>query len=970
MINYTVMTVANNTGSTTAVSPPPGNTTANLTRHPAVTTSTVDGHHLLHQPLTQQYLTLTPAEYALWWRLDGYTSPLDLLHYANRRYANGRFSPLTPDQLQTLLRNLRHGQFVVEAGETAVSHPTPPPPSTIIGFHDLLRPLAQWLAPFFSRWGQLALLFLAYLGSGLLLNLLRLHQLPLFLPGRWSLLTLPLAALLLHLLRQLGRGIWLTHHGATVATATWGWTTGLQLDTRDSQRLPQSLRRQLPLVGSLTTLLVGSLGGLILTAVSRYAPQLLTTSNLFSRLIMGALPQLTLLAYLYTLTSLNPLTASDGYGWLAHRWQLPANPRDFWFAPKQLWRRKRPFVLLLSGLYILLWLLILGYVWNNQLLPRFPAPPLLRPFLAAASLLLLPPLRWLAYATQPWRRHLAEWLRTNPLLVRPATLFILLAPPLLLGLPLLLVTLTISQPLWALLLTWLLHPVAIIVWWRLTNHHPASLPLTRLLWLCTLMMGCLALAWLVEPWPDLRTGTLLLVGWLLLAAGGQTAVAQRLERSDGVLMGLGVLLGLGSGWYLHGVTGGLTAVARLLIIATTLGTATLLPLLWRLHATRFVGGWYTLLPALVTLPWLLIYPQLHLFVVVIWLFAGLFFLVLHSFIPKNQPQPAVFLRLSTVFQHFLQQLLAQAELLLGKRPLHPVYAQLSALNMPEAAITAVYQQAFLLAADRLTRLSNAALTAELVQQVVQSLPWQPRYQISQRLLAPVNWDAPFVAWQQQAYWEREELLRKTAVFPPDLLPDLLRLGQERQVEAGNVVFYAGSPCGVWSLLVAGQVVGMDDGRRTTDHRLLSTPGSWFGGEGLLRMAAYEETLTAVTNVTLLDLPYADLLPLLNSHRHAKRQLAHMRQLHPWLQPHFTLREQIVLAARMEHQTVAADSLLPPDGLYLLQNGGLITPTGTTFSAGAVVGSEWLWNAQAPLSYRTTAPSQLWLLPRAEFRKLW
>ena len=957
MIHYAAMNAANQTGSTTAVSPIPGSTTPSLTRHPAVTASTVDGHHLLHQPLTQHYLLLTPTEYALWWQLDGHTSPLDLL-----RYANGRFATFKPDALRTLLLNLRHGQFVVEAGESAVFHLPVPPPNSIIGFHDLLRPLAQRLAPFFSRWGQLALLFIIYLGSGLLLNLLRLHQLPLFLPGGWSLLTLPLAVLLLNLLRQLGRGVWLAHHSATVATATWNWTTGLQLDTRDSQRLPQSLRRQLPLIGSLTTLLLGSLGGLVLTAVSHYAPQLLTTPNLFSRLTFGALPQLTLLAYLYTLASLNPLTTSDGYTWLAQRWQLPPNPRAFWVAPKDLWRGKRPFYLLLSGLYLLIWLLLLGYAWNYQLLPRPPAPPLLRPYLAAASLILLPPLSWLAYATQPWLHRLTNWLRTQPLLTRSATLFILLAPPLLLGLPLLLVTLAISQQILPLLLTWLLHLAAIATWWRLTKRHPASLRLTHSLWLGTLIIGCLTLAWLVEPMTMLREGSLLLAGLLLLAMGAQTAVSQRLDRGDWLLLGLGIVIGMGSGYYLGVAVGGaLTAVARLLVIATALGTAGLLPLLRRLHGTRFVGGWYTLLPPLFALPWLLVYPQLHLFILILCLFAGLFYLVLHIVIPKNRPQSTVFAQLSTVFQHFLQQLLSQAELLLGKRPLKPLYSQLAALNVPTTATTAVYQQAFLLAADRLTRLSNADLVAELVQQVVQSLPWQPRYQISQRLLAPTGWDAPFVAWERQAYWQREQGLRQTAVFPTQLLPDLLRLGQERFVAAGDVVAYAGTPCLAWSLLLTGQV---------REKERPFAPGSWFGGEGLLGIETYGGTLTAVSDVTVLDLPYADLLPLLAAHRQTRQQLAHIQQLRPWLQPHFTQRDQILLAARMQPQSLPAATPLPPIGLYLLQSGGLITPVGTRLAPGAVVGMEWLWGESAPQPYTTTMPSHLWLLPRTDFAKLW
>lgn len=959
MINYTTMTSVDNSGPTTAVTPLPGNIAP--TRHPAVTSWAVDGHHLLHQPLTQRYLTLTPAEYALWWRLDGHTSPLELL-----RYAHGRFTTFQPAALQILLQNLRHGHFIIEDPTTAVFHPPPSPPNTILGFHDLLRPLARQLAPLFSRWGQLALLFLIYLGSGLLFNLLRQRQLPLVLPGGWSLLTLPVAALLLHLLRQLGRGVWLAHHGATVATATWGWATGLQLDSSDSQRLPQAVRRQLPLVGPLTLLLVGSLGGAILTAVSHYAPHLLTTPNLFSRLTFGTLPQLTLLAYLTALATLNPLTPSDGYTWLAHRWRLPPHPRPFWYAPKPLWRGKRPFYLLLSGLYLLLWLLILSTLWRSQLLPRPPAPPLLRPYLAAVTLLLLPPLRWLAYATQPWRQRFAQWLRSQPLLTRPATLFILLALPLLLGLPLLLVVLTIYQPLLAQFLTWLLHLAMIMTWWRLTQRHPDPLPLTRLLWLCTLITGCLALLWLMEPLADLRAGLLLLVGWLLLAGGWQTAVSQRLERGDWLLLGLGMLVGMGSSGYFALVTGGLTAVSRLLLLAITLGTALLLPLLRRLHGTRFVGGWYTLLPALVALPWLLIYPQLHLFVLVIWLFAGLFYLTLHTIMPQNRPSPAVFWHFTTVSQHFLQQLLAQAELLLGKRPLQPLYTQLAALKVPDSAPTAVYQQAFLLVADRLTRQGNAALTTQLVQQLVQSLPWQPRYQLSQRLLAPVAWDAPFVAWQQQAYWQREKLLRQTAVFPPDLLPDLLRLGQERQVAAGEVVAYPGAPCGNWSLLLGGQVVETDDERPTTDDGGRLSAGGWFGGEGLLGMAVYGGMVTAVTPATLLDLPYADLLPLLHGHRHAKRQLAHMQQLHPWLRLHFSPRDQILLAARMQPQTVAADTLLPPAGLYLLQSGELTTPTGETIIAGALVGTPWLWDSQAPLSYRTTAPSQLWLLSRAAF----
>ncbi len=961
MINYATMNAADKTGSTTAVSPLPGN----ITRHPAVTASTVDGQHLLHQPLTQRYLLLTPTEYALWWQLDGRTSPLDLLRYANkryanRRYANGRFATFPPDQLQTLLRNLRDGQFVVEAGKTAVFHPPSPPPNSIIGFHDLLRPLARRLAPFFSRWGQLTLLFIIYLGSGLLLNLLRLRQLPLFLPGVWSLLTLPLAAFLIHLLRQLGRGTWLAHHGATVATATWGWTTGLQLDTSDSQRLPQSLRRQLPLVGPLTTLLAGSVGGLLLTAVSRYAPQFLTTPNLFSHLTFGALPQLTLLAYLYTLASLNPLTASDGYTWLAQRWQLPPNPRAFWYAPRQLWRNKRPFYLLLSGLYLLLWLFLIGYAWNSQLLSRPPAHPLLRPFLAAASLLLLPPLRWLAYATQPWRQQIVAWVRTKPLLARPATLFIVLAPPLLI-LPLLLVTLAISQPILPLLLTWLLHLAAIATWWRLTRGHPASLRLTHWLWLVTLIMGCLALAWLVEPMPVGREGVLLLAGLLLLAMGMQTAVSQRLQRGDWLLLGLGIVLGIGSGWYL-GITaeGTLTAVARLLVIATTLGTAGLLPLLLRLHGTRFVGGWYTLLPPLFALPWLLVYPQLHLFILILFLFAGLFYLVSHTVIPKNRPQSTVFAQLSTVFQHFLQQLLNRAELLLGKRPLHPLYSQLAALNVSTTAQTAVYQQAFLLAADRLMRLSNADFVAQLVQQVAQSLPWQPRYLVSQRLLAPAGWDAPFVAWERETYWQREQLLRQTAVFPTHRLPDLLRLGQERRVAAGDVVAYAGAPCAAWSLLLVGQV---------QEEERPFAPGCWFGGEGLLGMEGYEKTVTAVSDVILLDLPYADLLPLLAAHRQTRQQLAQIRQLHPWLQPHFTQREQILLAARMQPQFLPATTPLPPAGLYLLQSGALTTPTDTQLEPGAIVGIEWLWGESAAQACITVTPSHLWLLPRAKFTEM-
>jgi hypothetical protein len=228
------------------------------------------------------------------------------------------------------------------------------------------------------------------------------------------------------------------------------------------------------------------------------------------------------------------------------------------------------------------------------------------------------------------------------------------------------------------------------------------------------------------------------------------------------------------------------------------------------------------------------------------------------------------------------------------------------------------------------------------------------------LLAPAGWDAPFVAWQRQAYWEREQLLAQTAVFPSSLLPDLLRLGQERRVAAGAVVAYAGAPCQLWSLLLAGQV---SEGEQPL------APGSWLGGERLLGIDGYTQTVTAVSDVYLLDLPYADLLPLLASQQRSKQQLAQIQQLRPWLQPHFSLRDQIVLGARMVPKTLPAATLLPATGLYLLQSGELTTPAGKRLAAGELVGTAWLWSEPTPQTYCTTIPSHLWLLPCTEFSKL-
>ncbi|MEM7114851.1 MAG: cyclic nucleotide-binding domain-containing protein [Chloroflexota bacterium] len=943
-------------------------------RHPdvEVTQQTIDGdiHYWLRQPDTNAIIRLTAAEYALWWQMDGQTPFRKLLAYYWRRYQ--QFPYL---HLKNLLLALHADHFILSTAPLETEQKGHP----LVGLDDLFNPLAERLTPLFSWIGYLFILFVIYVGGGLLISLLLGQRFSVLQAGGWSLLTLPLAYVVLMIGRQLGRGLWLTKVGGLVTNGrlSWQWLLPhLDLDTRDSQRLSLAQQRWLALSGSVTTLFLAGLMGLILTAVSTYASSFVNTTDRVGQLIFGFLYQFGLLALLHAFLSLNPLARSDGAALL--NLTLPKTP---------LWRRGasedanssflrgQQLRQLVTLLYFVIAFLLLRFLWQDQLadglISLWRDEPWGRFWMALTSLALLPSFRWL------WRQSFAarmqgwEWLEQRPLFIRPDSLFVLLAIPLL-GLPFLIIGLGImlQNDLVATFLIWLLNLGAVFVWYTVATRHPAAAQLTAVFWLLTFTMGCLTLAWLGEALPFLRVSSLLLASSAVLLAGiyaGFTLTPRPLPVADLIIMAVVLLLGIAFGLVLSRTEGELTAVPLFLLGTATLGLASLVPTLRNFRQTDQIYPWAVLAFALLILPWLFVFPQLHFLIVAIWLFSAVFQLVLHTLFHRQEQLSTGNTPFSTTFERFIQRLLDHTTTLIGKRPLDPIHPQLAAVRFHKGQYT-VPQQSFLLVTARLSQLSSAALVETLVRLTLQEFPWQTQQQLNKRVLMPTGWDEPLTTLIQEAYSERRELLKQTAVFPNDLLSSLLDIAQEKTVRRGETVATVGTPCTHWYLLLTG--------RLRASKGVVLAPGSWLGGEAMAGVGVYEETVVAETAVTLLALPYAQVRPLLHRHRPARQRLAQMAHLVPKLKRHHPFRTLptnsiALLAAHTDQLTLIQDDQTDV-GFYFLETGNLQytdipshqLPSPHLFGLETLLAS-----TPQPPRYRATRASRVWHLSPKAFEQL-
>lgn len=927
----------------------------------------------LRQPDTNVSLQLSADEYVFWRQMDGQTSPLGLLAYYWRRYQQFPYR-----RLKDLLGTFQTYHFVISA--------TPLEPKTkghpLVGLDDLFYPLTQRLEPLFSWIGQVVLLFVIFLGGGLFINLVWRQTFFPFPAGAWSLLTLLFAYLLVHLVRQLGQGIWLTQAGGKITNGRLFLKFGfpqLELDTSDCRRLPRRQRYWFAMSGTMTMLLLGGLIGLLLTAVSTYTPQFLAAADRFSQLLFGCLYQLGLLAYLHALSGLNPFAAGDGREvldlWREEPSPSPSQSEGNAIPPpagEVRWGHQLRNLIfpIFATLYFMAILALVRYLWQTQLsaslLPLWRSEPWGRLWLALASVALVPLFGWVWQQSRSWREHGWYWLSQRPLFTRPDTLFVLLALPLL-GLPFLIIGLGISlqNELVATFLIWLLHVGAVFVWYSMATLHPAEAQVTAVFWLLTGTIAALSFAWLGEELPLLRTASLVIASSAVLLSGiyaGFTLTPRPLPLLDLILMGLLLLFGISLGMVLNTLQEGLTAVSLYILGATTIGLCSLIPAIRNFSQTDFIYPWTVLFFACLLLPWLFFYPQVHFLIVAIWLFAGVFHIVLYSLSQRRRPQSTVDAPFSTTFQQFMQRLFEHATTLLGQRPLAPIKPQLAAVRFHKGPYT-VSQQSFLLVAARLTDLSSAALVETLVRLTLQAFPWQAQQQLNKRVLLPTAWDEPLTTYLQQAYAERRNLLQQTAVFPNEALSHLLTIAEEQTIKPRQPIVSAATLCTHWHLVLKGRV--------KVSPATIRSAGSWFGGEALANVSHYEETAVAETVVRLLSIPHDKLLPLLHQHRSARQRLAQMQHLTPKLkkQPilsNLPINSLALLAAHMESVTLGKGEQTEA-GLYLVETGALASPEGDSTT---LFGFASLTRPTADSTpYQARRRSRLWRLSPNSFERL-
>lgn len=950
-----------------------------------------DGDYfVLKQPETRAYLRLSEEDYALWWQMDGRFSVKQLLFYSLKRYRR-----LPIGHLNRLIDELRDGRFLCETPvdvydqmEAALAARAPSSrgrrllqgfletEAAVSGLDDFFTPLYQQVKWLFTFWGQMLLLAIIILGGSLFVWLFRAGAYSLTAQGGWSVLSIFAANLLVIFIHELAHGVTVKHYGRELDRGGfliyWGMPAFF-VDTRDIWMSPSKARIAVSWAGPHSGLVLGGLVGAGLTAVSVYAPEFADTfwaTFLF---------QVGFMAFLSVFVNVNPLLELDGYFILMDWLEMPGlRERAFAFWREEAWPRLRQhtdprrmwaslnraerifaFYGALAFVYsaYALWLAL--YFWQSRLLPL--AGRLWQEYglagrlvvLLATAVLVIPAVYYLLQFGWSRLRAGLGWLARRDLLSRPDVLALLLSLPLLVGLPLLWMGLSTlpRRELFLALLTWLLHLAAIAALVEIARQLPGS----RFQWAIWALAAApvgLTLGWVTREQPILHDASLMGTAVAILAAGVVswfTVGPKWLEMRDRLLLAVLLLLGPLTYWGMQTVApvGAMALNSRwlataIILLALFSGLAFMAPLLVNFSRSRFALPWLLLVVAITAVPWLQYFPFLHLPVAVLWLYAGLLYLVvgaLAQFIRVEFEGEAVPLfneraQLVEAFNNFVRAFFHSYEQIFGGRRLADIQAQMLALGPvdPDDAILEIGErarQALLLAVDRLDDLAGTPFTRQAGQAAYDSLPWLQAEALARHVLGEMMWGSQLATGFIQARDRRAELIRRADIFAgfdQDGVAATLAVAQAWSGRGGMTMARGGAEAKVFYLIETGEVAIIHDGVQVG---VLKT-GGYFGTMALLDSGVYQFTYRTLTPVTAVAIDRDKFDPLLRvdttlaeqvSSGARERTLLKQMPLFSDLSP----QELASIDSRLQRRRTAAGELIVQQGdarshLYIVKEG--------------------------------------------------
>lgn len=959
-------------------------------------------YYVLKQPQTKQYLRLSERDYALWWQMDGHKTVRELLLYNLRRY---RSLPFT--RLNRLVADLRAGHFLQETPthlydqlESALTARSPENRGRRLlrGFLHSEFALTG-LDPFFSAlyrgFGWLFvrpvqwLLALIILVGGLLYGRFFFSTDIRLLNGGFSLLTLLLANFGVILVHELAHGLTVKHVGRELNRGGFLIYWGLPaffVDTRDTWLATRRQRIAVSWAGPHSGLLIGGLTGFGLLYLAAATPDLTAS---FPAII---LLQIGFIAYLTVFFNLNPLLELDGYfilmDWLdmpglrqrafrfwqqdvwprcraIHRQEAETNRkttqnpiaswRVFW---QSLARHERIFTFFggLAFVYSAYALWFALYFWQTRLLPLAYRLWYERGWWGQALLLLLLTAVVLPVTYALFRygwgllRAALTWLARRDLLARGDVLALLLGVPLLAGLPLLLFGLTFlpAADLAIYLTIWLIHLATLAALAGVARQLPGS-RFQWGIWALFAAFAALTAAWVSPATFFWRDWGITAAAAGVLAAGivaWFTIRPEFLARSEWLLLGGFALLGVG---YLVGLLwlgdNGRFLPNLLTLMLLFPGLLFLTPLLHNFWRSRFSLPWLLLTLGALLIPWLHLFPGLHLVTAVAWLYAALLYLLLGALAQFSRtdiaPVDAELFderrRLVDAFNHFMQAFFTSYELVFGRRRLQQIYLEILGLGPiePDDAIITIAgrcRRALLLAVDRLDDLAGTPFTRRAGQAAYDSLPWLEAETLARHVLAEMAWGSGLAAGFIRTRDRRRALLRQADIFAGfdgAGLEELLAVVREVNGRSGQTLAHAGREAVTFYLIESGQVGVFQDGAQIATLE----PGGYFGTLALLDEGSYLATYRALTPVTLLAIDRHRFDPLLRADTTLASQVssgAHSRRLLGQMPLFSSLSPQqlAMLDARLRRRTVSAGEQIIRQGqtrsdLLIVASGELV-----------------------------------------------
>lgn len=1000
---------------------------------------TNETYYVLKQPLTKAYLRLSEEDYALWWQMDGRRSLKDLLFYSLRRY-----QALPIGRLNSLVADLRAGCFLhdtptnlYEQIEQQLAARSPASRGrrllsgflhseiALTGLDDLFTPLYQQLKLLFTWPIQLFFILLILVGTVLFTRLVFQPE-PIYTlsaNGVVSIVTLFLANILVIGIHEVAHALTAKHFGREVDRGGfliyWGLPSFF-VDTRDIWLSPRRARIAVSWAGPYSGWIIGSLVAVVLAAVALSYPQ--HTDSFWA----GFLYQIGFIAFLSVFINLNPLLELDGYFILMDRLEMPGlRYRAFHFWQETLWNKLRAHknlrqfwamlrpaervftfyggITLAYSAYALLFAL---YFWHSRLFPfaqslwtehGLPGKVIV---LLVTAVAVIPTVYYLLHLG--WSRLQAglEWLARRDLLARPDVLALLTALPFLFGLPALFVSLA---PLLNSLTHWLLYLATLTALAAIARQLPGS-RFQWALWALTAVPAGMALAWVggTSFWHGLG---LIIAAGAVLAAGivaWLTVSLKQLETADRLVMALFFALGVIYAVVMLRLDNARWLSTTFVLLGIFTGLMLMTPLLLNFWRSRFALPWGLVICAILALPWLHFYPDLHLPVIAFWLYTSLLYLLLGALaqFARFEADPnavAAFSereRLVSGFNHFMQAMFASYEAIFGGRRLATIQAQIQALGPidPDDSVLQIAERArtaLLLAVDRLDDLAGTPFTRQSGQAAYDSLPWLEAETLGRNVLADTEWGSGLAQGFILMRDRRAQLIRQADIFAGfdrAAVDEVLNIARSWQGRAGQLIATAEAEATQFFLIESGEVGVFHNGV----HMATLTAGGYFGTMALLDSGTYLSTFRALTPVRALVIDRHRFNPLLRADTTLSQQVNSGAQVRKLLKqmPLFSSLSPQQLAtvdAHLQHRHVAAGEVIVRQGqsrshLFIVTEGMVeVLACDETSGTEVVVGrlgsgehfGEYALFADKPYSYtyRALYPTELLLLDEPEFDRL-